>query len=94
MEDTLSAFFDALADAVAERVLQRMHGEKETYTVNELADLLLASKNRRRTINIVLRRLFSWISFLRQVLLRFYFAQISAPSDGTRTRNRRFRRRP
>lgn len=38
MEDTLSAFFDALADAVAERVLQKMHGVKETYTVNELAE--------------------------------------------------------
>ena len=38
MEDTLSAFFDALADAVAEKVLQRMHGEKETYTVKELAE--------------------------------------------------------
>ena len=38
MEDTLSAFFDALADAVAERVLQKMHGVKETYTVAELAE--------------------------------------------------------
>ena len=38
MEDTLSAFFDALADAGAEKVLLRMHVETETYTVKELAE--------------------------------------------------------
>ena len=37
MEDTMNMVLDMLADALAEKVLQRMESHKETYTVEELA---------------------------------------------------------
>lgn len=91
MEDALNAMLDMLAEALAEKVLQRLESQKETYTVADLAARYgcsectirrkIAAGEFGETVNVGERNKVVTAAGVRQ-----FEAQATAPA-GSRSRN-------